>query len=74
MATERICYHERLMPTDWNQSKPKPCGMVSHLAPWGKVEWYCPICDWGWGSPYDALEAATHAIKKAAEAVFGKEA
>ena len=73
-ASERICRHERLMPTDWNQAKPKPCAMVAQAAPWGKIEWYCPICDWGWSSPDEALEAMTHAIEKAAQAVFGKEA
>ncbi|HUW13356.1 MAG TPA: hypothetical protein VM537_26770 [Anaerolineae bacterium] len=50
------------------------CAMVAQAAPWGKIEWYCPICDWGWSSPDEALEAMTHAIQKAARAVFGKEA
>lgn len=74
MATERTCYHERLMPTEWNQTKPKPCAMVSQKTPWGKIAWYCPICDWGWSSPTAYLEAAKRMIKDAAQAVFGKEA
>ena len=69
---ERICHHERLTPTEWNQIKPEPCVMVSHTDPWGKISWCCPICDWGWDSPCEALEVATRIIERAAQTVFGK--
>ena len=71
--TDRVCHHERLRPTDWNQSKPEPCKMVAHTVPRGYVEWYCPICDWGWSAPDEPEQAMTRAIEKAAQAVFGKE-
>ena len=73
-SNDHICYHERLRPTTWNQSKPKPCAMVSHAGPWGKINWYCPICDWGWDSPTEPQERMTRIIEKAARSVFGKEA
>ena len=42
-----MCYHPNLVPTQWNQSKPKPCKVITCRC--GENQ-SCPICGWGQGS------------------------
>lgn len=46
MKEKPICYHNFLVPTDWNQPKPEPCEMITCEC--GKNAG-CPVCGWGWG-------------------------
>ena len=41
----RICHHNTLVPTRWDQPKPAPCKIVYHCK--CGENWGCPICGWG---------------------------